>query len=322
MRFGSMINKLLNSGGQEEACGYLHPSYAYSLKEFGTPCQLPRCRGWILKRQIPGFSYHDAMGCYPLFVCDDWSQLKLDLEALEGELVSLSLVTDPFGQYDKNSLYKSFKDVVISFKEHFVVDLKQQMQQYVSEHHRRCARKALKCIHARKTESPIDLIDDWVTLYDVLILKHKIKGIPTFSRNAFTEQLKTPGLVMFQAIHEESTVGLQLWYVQSKVGYYHLGVSSSVGYKLNASFALVWYAIEYFQEIGLRWLDLGAGAGVKNSSGARNGLSEFKNGWSTGTRTAYFCGRILDHERYAEIMKAKGVAATDYFPAYRKGEFE
>lgn len=67
------------------------------------------------------------------------------------------------------------------------------------------------------------------------------------------------------------------------------------------------------------WLDLGAGAGMANDG--TNGLSLYKRGWSTDTRTVYLCGRIFDHKRYAEIVKAKGIAATDYFPAYRKGEF-
>jgi hypothetical protein len=54
---------------------------------------------------------------------------------------------------------------------------------------------------------------------------------------------------------------------------------------------------------------------------AEDGLSFFKKGWSTGTRTAFFCGRILDPERYAQLATARGVAGTDYFPAYREGEF-
>ena len=54
--------------------GYMHLGYAESLVEFGTPRELPRSGGWVLERQIPGFSYRDAMGCYPLFACQDWSQ--------------------------------------------------------------------------------------------------------------------------------------------------------------------------------------------------------------------------------------------------------
>jgi hypothetical protein len=83
------------------------------------------------------------------------------------------------------------------------------------------------------------------------------------------------------------------------------------------SYALYWFAIEYFGD-KVRWLDLGAGPGVKGKG--KDGLSQFKRGWSTETRTAFFCGRIFDRARYSEIVRAKGVSTTDYFPAYRKNE--
>lgn len=54
--------------------GYIHPGYAESLTEFGTPRELPRSKGWILKCQIPGFSDYDAMGCYPLFLLSGLSE--------------------------------------------------------------------------------------------------------------------------------------------------------------------------------------------------------------------------------------------------------
>lgn len=59
--------------------GYLHPNYAKSFMEFGDPYKLPRCGGWIIKRQVPGFPCFDAMGCYPVFICQDWSQIHKDL---------------------------------------------------------------------------------------------------------------------------------------------------------------------------------------------------------------------------------------------------
>ncbi len=43
--------------------GYLHPGYAESLAEFGTPRLLPRSEGWALEREAPGFPFRDAMGC-------------------------------------------------------------------------------------------------------------------------------------------------------------------------------------------------------------------------------------------------------------------
>jgi hypothetical protein len=299
--------------------GYTHPTYAESLSEFGTPRELLHCGGWILVRQIPEFSFCDAMGCYPIFTCQDWAQLGSDFKTLENELVSLSLVTDPFGRYDRKYLDRCFKSVVIPFKEHFVIDLTKQREKYVSEHHRRYARKALLLTQVGICERPTDFIDEWMEVYEELIVRHNIKGIPSFSRKAFVKQLNVPGIVMFLAKYEETTIGILLWYIQGEVGYYHLGASSSLGYKLHSSFALFWYSLEYFASIGLRWLDIGAGAGTKDKS--KDGLSEFKRGWSTGARSVYFCGHVFDHDEYEKILKAKDIAVTDYFPAYRKGEF-
>lgn len=300
------------------ATGYLHHSYAESLAEFGAPCILPKSGGWILKRRIPSFSSHDATGCYPLFACQDWSQLYADLEEIRGELVSLAIVTDPFGEYDSDYLRRCFKDVAIPYKEHFVVDLSRFDESFASRRHRGYARRALKELSVEKCDEPTEQIDDWSGLYDNLIARHGIRGISAFSREAFGKQLRVPGIVAFRAMHKEITVGMTLWYARGSYGYYHLGAYSDTGYQLRASYALFWSAIRYFAAGGFQWLNLGAGAGVNGNK--TNGLSQFKRGWATGTRTAYFCGRIFDRDKYRDITKAKGISSTGYFPAYRDGE--
>jgi hypothetical protein len=300
--------------------GYIHPGYAESLAEFGTPRELPRCGGWVLERQIPGFPDHDAMGCYPLFCCQDWTQLSADLEEIGEDLVSLALVTDPFGSYTPTYLQQCFTDTVIPYKEHFVVDLSQQpIDTIVSKSHRSAVRRAMGKVDVEWCPDPTLFLDEWVELFAVLIERHNITGIRAFSRAAFAKQLSLPGMVMFRAVSQGITVGLDLWYVHREVAYGHLVAISPLGYKLRASYALKWYLLHYFVN-KVRWVDFGGGAGTTNDG--TDGLSQFKRGWSTGTRTAYFCGRIFDHRKYAEIVKAKGVKATDYFPAYRKGEFE
>jgi len=299
--------------------GYYHPLYPQSLEVFGDPLELRFCRGYVLKRPIPGFPYYDAMGCYPLFVCQDWTRLQSGLEDLEGEVVSLSLVTDPFGDYDEQMLRLCFPDVVIPFKEHFVRDMSCSLEASVSEHHRRYARKALKQIRVERCEDPVACAGEWGRLYRELIERHAIGGIAAFSREAFEKQLRVPGIVVFQALSGKRILGMLLWYVQDGIAYYHLGAYSTLGYDLHASFALFWSAIEYFATSGVEWLNLGAGAGIH--PGEHDGLSRFKKGWSTGTRTAYFCGRIFNRERYTEMAAAHGTSATEYFPAYRAGEF-
>jgi len=299
--------------------GYPHASYAESLSEFGTPRQLPRSGGWILQREIPGFPDRDAMGCYPLFACRDWAGLEADLNELRGELVSLAMVTDPFGNYCEDQLRRCFPDVMFAYKDHFVVDLSLPVHDHVSPHHRRNVARAQKSVDVRWCEVPSRALDTWAALYDGLIERHGIRGIRAFSRRSFAAQLSVPGMTAFEAVHRDRTVGMLLWYVQGAVAYYHLGAHNDVGYDTRASFALFWRALEHFARRGLRWLDLGAGAGTRQ---AADGLTRFKRGWSTGTRPAYFCGRIFQPSAYRAITNSAGVSAeTDYFPAYRQGEF-
>jgi hypothetical protein len=295
--------------------GYLHPAYAASLAELGEPRVLPGSGGTIVVRTLPDGTHRDAMGAYPLFACHDWSRLADDLEAVGPALVSLTVVTDPFGAYDAQTLRSCFPDLARPFKEHAVVDLTREPESFVSAHHRRYARAAAKSVRVDEPGEPATLLDEWTRLYDVLVRRHDIRGPAAFSRSAFAAQLAVPGLVALRARLEEATVAILLWYRQGDVAYYHLGAYSEEGYRSHASFALFWTALKTFRERGVRWLDLGAGAGL--GEGAASGLDRFKRGWSTGTRPAYLCGRIFDHRTYEALA---GGRAARYFPAYRADE--
>ena len=300
--------------------GYSHPGYAASLAEFGNPRALPRSNGWVLERPIASTPYRDAMGCYPLFACRDWSRLDLDLEELSSDLISVAIVADPFGDHDPALLRKCFPTLVTPYKEHLVTDLSQSPESLVAPQHRRKARKALEHLDIDRVVNATLFGDEWIELYANLIQRHGIRGLSAFSANSLRVQLAVPGISMFRAIRRNETVGMTLWYTDREVAYYHLGAYSELGYELEASFALFWRALEYFSSEGLQWLDLGAGAGISTKDHS-DGLTRFKRGWSTGTRTAYFCGRIFDQSKYDEVMRSRDPGATNYFPAYRKGEF-
>jgi hypothetical protein len=299
--------------------GYANSRYARALAEFGTPRLLPRSRGWLLERSIPATPYRDAMGCYPLFTCADWSQLEVDLNELH-DLVSVALVADPFGNHDLELLRRCFPDRVIPFKEHLVTNLAQSPESFVDAQHRRKARRALERLTVERCDDPTRFVDDWNKLYANLIQRHTIHGLAAFSATSFRKQMVVPGLSMFRASDGDETVGITLWYADRGVAYYHLGAYSEAGYKLEASFAIFWYVLDYFARREVQWLDLGAGAGL-SSDEKTDGLTRFKRGWANDTRSAYFCGRIFDRARYEEAMKIRHVTESEYFPAYRKGEF-
>ena len=307
------------AANDENLAGYAHPAYAGSLSEFGAPRCLAESGATILTRRLPGFPGEDAMGCYPLFCCPDWSGLETDLERLEGELVCLSVVTDPFGAYEVASLRRSFRDLVRPFKTHYVVDLRGPAEQVVSSHHRYYARQARKVVEVEECAQPSRWLPEWVALYDELVARHRLTGVRAFSRDSFARQFEVPGFRLLRAVHGGETVGMLLWYVQGTFGYLHLGAYNDRGYEVGASYALYHDAIERFRKGGLEWLDLGSGAGLADDPA--DGLSRFKRGWSNGTRVVQLCGRILDRARYAEIVRELAIGDLDFFPAYRRGEW-
>jgi len=298
--------------------GYAHPSYARSFSEFGTPLELPHCGGWALERTIAGSRLRDAMGCYPIFCCRDWTRLHLDLSPLAERLVSLTLVTDPFGNFNEGGLRSCF-DVVMMYKQHYVTDLNHSVKDFLRGHHRRNTARARDDVRLETCADPMRHVDEWLKLYAHLIERHRITGIRAFSPLAFAQQLAVPGLAMFRATAKGDVVGLHLWYIQGDVAYTHLGATSALGYKLMAPYALYWYAIDQLRH-RVRWLDLGAAAGVSNDDSV-NGLDDFKRGWSTGTRPVFLCGRIFQPGRYAQLANDRGTEGAPYFPAYRRGEF-
>lgn len=300
------------------ASGYLHRGYAESFSDIAIPRELRRCGGWILERAIPGSELCDGMGCYPLFACRDWRGLALDLPTLAGRLVSLTLITDPFGNFTGDDLHQSF-EVVVPYKQHYVTDLELFADRGPWKSHARNAGRARKRVQLEICSTPLEMLDVWIELYGELRERHDVTGIGAFSRRGFEKQLAVPGLVMFKASADSRVVGLHLWYLQGDVAYGHLGATNARGYELMASYALYSYAIEQLRGRA-RWLDLGSSPGAPNDE-AGNGLRRFKAGWSTGSRQAYLCGRIFQPEAYARLVAAQSIGSTSYFPAYRQGEF-
>ena len=288
-------------------------AYALSFAEFGHPLELPKSGAWLLERHVSGGRERDAMGCYPIFSAQNWDELANDLSDIGPRLVSIALVTDPFGEYDENLLRRSF-DRVAAFKDHFVADFSGPLQ--ISRHHSYYARKAASLVTVEAGPPPADFCAEWTDLYATLVRRHDLRGIKAFSRSAFERQLSVPGIVVIQAIEAGTLVGAHLWYEQEDVAYSHLAAASERGYQLNCSYAIYSAALEFFRH-RVKRIDFGGGAGA----GVRDdGLTWFKRGWSNSVQTAYFCGKILNLESYNALSKAAGQQDATYFPSYRSGE--
>lgn len=298
----------------QDFLGYAHPQYALSLREFGEPRELPRCGGWILVQQIPGTPYKDAIGCYPLFSCKDWTKLHEDLEHVGSDLVSLALVIDPFSGVGPACLEKDF-DIVKPFKTHYLADLNYPLKSFVNKGHHKNARNSLKKMNVAVCSQPVQYLDEWMKLYENLISRHNINNISAFSRKYFDIQLKIPGTVMFIGKQKNNIIGASIVIIRDKVAYAHLSAYSSEGYKIRASYGIKWKCLTYLNEQNIRYLDIGGMAGTKEDPS--DGLAQYKRGWSNEQRIVYLCGRVFDRKKYDYICQQYQIKNNDYFPAYR-----
>jgi hypothetical protein len=311
-----------HAGGRLQRCpagGYASHAYAAALVDLGRPRLLPRSGTTLVDRPIPGCSWLDACGPYPLLVVSSWAELGDDLAELAANSrdttdvpVSVVAVVSPFPEVGADERRRAFPDVVRRYKEHHVVDLSSTGA--VSRHHARNVRRALAAVEVELVEDSAQYLDEWCALYGHLRRRHSITGLAAFSRESFERQLAVPGLTAFRAVASSDTVGMTLWIETDGVAYYHLGAYSDAGYELGASFALFATAIDHFRT-RLGWLDLGAGPDADVADG---GLARFKGGWATGTRPAFLCGRVLDPHRYERLVsRSPAAAASSFFPAYR-----
>lgn len=291
--------------------GYLHPLYAQSFSEIGEPIFLPKSKGWLIKRHIPGTDYFDAMGPYPLFFCEDYESVLSDFENLKDQLVSISLVIGPFAKFSQQ-LYKVYFNIFYPYKDHYIFDTQQPLLESISKYSHRDARKALKKVSVAWEIAPNINLDEWVQLYDHLIERHNITGIRAFSRDCFSKQIRIPNTHFFKASHKGKVVAGDLFYIQGDVAYGHLLALSPKGYELGASHAIKWVAIQQLSKT-VRWINFGGG------TEKQSGLDSFKKGWSNTTGKSFFCGKILRHEIYQQL--ALNTDANGWFPVYRAGDF-
>lgn len=298
---------------------YSSGSYAESFQEHGQPIKLPRSGSWVLERQVPGSDALDATALYPLFACPNWDELEQDIDALGCDWLTLAAVPDPMTSPDAGRLEKLFPDLVNPFKLHYLIDLDRPIAEQANKHHRYESRRAMKHSTVEVLEEPWNYVDDWTKLYAELVERHNISGLQDFSRSAFDAQLRCPGMIMLGAKVDGQIVGAHLWFANGETVTSHLAAFAPEGYKSMVSYAIYWRATEIFSDMGYRWMNIGGGAGAK--ADAKDGLTRFKRGWTSETRTAYFCGRILDRDRYEAITGKRDIEPGAFFPAYRAADF-
>jgi hypothetical protein len=289
---------------------YLSPEYLATLRFWGEPLPLQHSGGWLLERAL-GSHASDLCGPYPVFRCPRPTALAADLAVLaeDPRRVALVLIWDALDPLPPQP-EKLFPDLWRVLRPHYLVDLRAALS--ISAHHRYYARRARRALEIVRLEAPAQASADWTRLYAELSARHAITGLRRFSAESFAALLQLPELVAFAARQGEETVAISLWLHDQERAYSHLSASSARGYALSATYALYQFALEWFQQQGLHWLDLGGAP-----RGAQGGLAAFKAGWSSRCQPVWIGGRIFQPERYAQLSAGFG---GDYFPRYRSGE--
>lgn len=296
--------------------GYADPSYARAVAE-SEPWLLPASGGSLVMRPIDGTGFSDLAGAYPLFACEDWTQLDADLAGLDRVAVSVTAVLDPLAEPTDGLFEATFCDWLRPFKQQVVVDLTAGSPLVqASRHHRRNARRALGLLTVERCAKTPERCDEWLSLYAALIHRHHAGGGPSdFSVVSLRDQWDLPSVVVYRACLDGTTVGMALWMLQGDDAYYHLGAWDDDGYSAGAAFAIFATALDEFSCDGLRRACLGGSAGPVDDPGS--GLFRFKAGWSPGRARSYVAGRVLDADAFRSLVPPCGHAAFTFFPPYR-----
>ena len=296
--------------------GYRHPDFARSFIGHGTPHELVHSEGWIIQRSIAGTPYYDAMGPYPLFQCHHWNRLPDDLEALRAtELISLVMVSDPMLSDTERQVFGHF-DMARPFKTHYLTDLELPYEQSVSSHHRYYVRKASKVLDIDIPKEPIVHLDEWCILYKHLMKHHNCSDIRTFSREGFRLLLEMPGVILLRALKDGKSVGALVIMLSGDVAHLHLMGFTPEGYQDGVTYFLIKQAMNTLRD-RVRFMNIGGGTGTGATDTDTDGLTLYKQGWSTERRTTYLLGAILNRTIYEQLEKGNSASASNYFPRYR-----
>jgi hypothetical protein len=257
------------------------------------------------------------MGCYPIFCCQDWTQLSWDLKAIQSDFVSLVLVTDPFCPLSREELHSLF-DRVVPFKTHYLADLRRPIREFVSRSRYRRGRSALRRLSVEVTHDAEPLLDDWMVLQAELSNRHRLTGMNKLSRDSVRQLFRVPGLIVFRGLSEGVTIGMHIDIVKERVVYAHFKAYSSLGYKTDVSTAMSIYELDYFQQKA-DWIDWGGVSGIMDDPS--DGLGVFKKRFSSDQLPVYLCMKIFNQKQYDDLSHQRGLTTAKYLPAYRSGEF-
>lgn len=293
--------------------GYLSPAFGQSYAAFGTPLHLPGCGLQLLERPL-GAGQFDYIGSYPYAMCADWGALADDMPRLARPgAVSLTFVADPF-QSDAVRAATRDWDLCRHFKTHYVTDLHTDWRRNRPRTMRRITRRALESHRIETIADPVPMAAQFWDLYQTTVKRHGVSGMQALSLQVIEQQVTIPGALVIAARDDAGLAGAILSFCHGETASLHLIFLCPRAHAQKTSYALIYATLAALEARGLRYANLGGPAG--NDDAGDDSLARFKKGWTTETRSALICGRILDPQLY-RALSGDADPTNGYFPAYR-----
>ena len=263
----------------------------------------------VLARSIPGTSWRDAAGGYPLTCLERDVDIEGGLRLLQqAGFVTFVGVLDPTREIGNIVGVFPWR---YAFKKHFLVRDPGTRFLPAAQHRRHIKRAREACVITVGRLAP--WLQEWSRLYGETACSRGWSSRHRFSPRHQEDLAEAEEIVAFRADAGNELAAMGLFVRDGMRAYYHLGASTAAGYSVQASYGIIADAIAHFSNVAI--VDLGGTAGTLENRA--DGLAQFKRGFANGEATAWLVGAVLNDRKYLSL--SEGVK-TAFFPAYRSAD--
>jgi serine/alanine adding enzyme len=318
---------------------YFEPAYGklYEKVENGTceifeyKCSFGTVSHMFIKREIPiDRSFHDIITPYgyggPIItVCQEGRKSELVNEFIiafkhyceNNRIVSEFVRFHPIigNVHDFSSIYevKHIRNTIGTN----LVAYEDPIQSEFSKSCKKNIKKALRMgVDFRITEQPKDL-HDFQKIYYSTMRRNEAAEYYFFGDDYFNKCLKLLGthIVTVEAIYQEQTIAMGLYFIYNKTIHIHLSGTFSSFLDLSPAYILRYAVTKWGKENGYHLIHHGGG----RSNTLDDNLYKFKKQFGKNTEFEFYIGKkVWNAEVYEQLCKFVNVdESVDFFPAYR-----
>ena len=167
-------------------------------------------------------------------------------------------------------------------------------------------------------------IDDFMSVYNATMRRKSARQCYFFSKDYYSKlsTLMDDRVKLFVATRHQQIDAAAIFLMHENNMHYHLGGTRRDALPFCGIKLILTQAGRWGRENGYRWLNLGGGVNSTNDS-----LMEFKLGFSKITFDYQLASLVVDHDRYADLCRARTEFETSerlqptcdqFFPLYRR----